>query len=70
VSASSLSLWLRQFRKQGELGLKGEAAPRPGRRLRAPVIEKIVELKRTHRWYGVKRIPVELANILRTIQTS
>ena len=63
VSASSLSLWLRQFRKQGELGLKGEAAPRPGRRLPAPVIEKIVELKRSHRWYGVKRISDSLKRL-------
>jgi len=42
VSISSLWLWVRRYRKEGEAGLRREAAPRPGRRLPAAVAEKIV----------------------------
>jgi transposase InsO family protein len=56
VSTSSLGTWLRQYRKDGEMGLRQQAAPRPGRRLPRPVIEKIIEMKRGNPWYGVKRI--------------
>jgi transposase-like protein len=44
VSTSSLTLWLRRYRKEGEMGLRRQASPRPGRRLPRPVIDKIVEL--------------------------
>ncbi len=56
VGISSLYLWLRQYRKNGELGLKGQTAPRKGRRLPGPVVAKILELKRANHLFGVQRI--------------
>ena len=56
VSISSLWLWVRRYRKEGEAGLRREAAPRPGRRLPAAVAEKIVEVKQANGDYGVRRI--------------
>jgi len=56
VSGSSLALWVRSYRKEGEMGLRRESSPRPGRRLPKPVIEKIIDMKRGNPWYGVKRI--------------
>lgn len=56
VSTSSLGTWLRAYRLNGVAGLEGQRAPRPGRRLPGPVVAKILELKRRHHWYGVKRI--------------
>jgi transposase InsO family protein len=56
IGSSSLGTWLRQYRKEGEAGLRRKAAPRPGRRLPAAVTEKIVEVKRAHAQFGVKRI--------------
>jgi transposase InsO family protein len=56
VCVSTLSSWVIRYRKEGELGLRGQAAPRPGRRLPAPVTEKILELKRANRLFGVQRI--------------
>ena len=56
VSTTSLGVWLRQYREEGETGLRRQAPPRPGRRLAKPVIEKIIEMKRGNPWYGVKRI--------------
>jgi transposase InsO family protein len=56
VSGSSLAVWVRAYRKDGEMGLRQQASPRPGRRLPRPVVEKIIEMKRGNPWYGVKRI--------------
>ena len=56
VSPSSLGAWLAEYRKRGEVGLKRESAPRPGRRLPGAVVDKIVELKRGNPFFGVKRI--------------
>jgi transposase InsO family protein len=56
VSTSSLGMWLRDYRSEGEMGLRRQASPRPGRRLPRPVKEKIVELKRKNPFFGVKRI--------------
>jgi len=56
VSTSSLGTWLRQYRKEGEIGLRRQASPRPGRRLPRPVKEKILEMKRGNPFFGVKRI--------------
>ena len=56
VPMSTLFVCLRQHQKNGEIGLQGQTAPRPGRRLPGPVIDKIIELKREHRWFGVQRI--------------
>jgi transposase-like protein len=41
VSTSSLGTWLRDYRKEGEMGLRRQASPRPGRPLPRPVKEKI-----------------------------
>jgi len=56
VSVSSLMTWCRRYRENGEMGLRREATPRPGRRLARPVIDKILELKRGNPLFGVKRI--------------
>jgi len=56
VSGSSLAVWVRAYRQEGEMGLRRQASPRPGRRLPKPVVEKIIEMKRGNPWYGVKRI--------------
>ena len=49
VCASTLYVWQRQYRKNGEQGLRG-------RRLPGPVVAKILELKRANRLFGVQRI--------------
>jgi len=56
VSTSSLGAWLAQYRKEGEMGLRRESSPRPGRRLPGPVREKILEMKKGNPFFGVKRI--------------
>jgi transposase InsO family protein len=56
VSTSSLALWVRAFRKDGEMGLRRESSPRPGRRLPRPVVERILEMKRGNPIFGVKKI--------------
>jgi transposase InsO family protein len=56
VSISSLADWVRAYREQGEAGLRRKSSPQQGRRLPSAVAEKILELKRQHRWYGVKKI--------------
>ena len=56
VGVTTLSVWVRAYRLHGEAGLQGQRAPRPGRRLPAAITEKILQLKRANRWYGVKRI--------------
>jgi transposase InsO family protein len=56
VSTTSLGVWLRQYRQEGEMGLRRQAPPRPGRRLARPVVERILEMKRKNPWFGVKRI--------------
>ena len=56
VGTTTLDTWLRSYRENGEAGLQGQTAPRPGRRLPEAITEKIVQLKQNNRWYGVKRI--------------
>jgi len=56
VSISSLGVWVRDYRKDGEAGLRRQTAPRPGRRLPSAVTEQIVALKKEHRLFGVKKI--------------
>jgi len=56
VSTTSLGVWLRQYKEEGEMGLRRESWPPPGRRLPGPVREKIVEMKRGNPFFGVKRI--------------
>src|SRR5882672_11456395 len=56
VSTSSLAVWVRDYRKEGEAGLRRKPVPQQGRRLPPAVAEKIVELKRANRLFGVKKI--------------
>ena len=63
VSPSTLSAWVQAYQAQGEAGLQGQTAPRPGRRLPAAITEKILQLKRANRWYGVKRIALTLRRL-------
>jgi transposase InsO family protein len=56
VSESSLTVWVRHYRREGEMGLRRQASPRPGRRLARPVVEKILELKKGNPFFGVKKI--------------
>jgi transposase InsO family protein len=56
IHKMTLHHWVKAYQERGEAGLYREASPRPGRRLPEAVREKIVELKRRNRWYGVKRI--------------
>ncbi len=56
VSTSSLAKWTKRYREQGEMGLRRESTPRPGRRLPGPVKAKILEMKRGNPFFGVKRI--------------
>jgi transposase InsO family protein len=56
MSTSSLAKWTKRYREEGEMGLRREATPRPGRRLPRPVIDKILELKRGNPFFGVKKI--------------
>ena len=60
MSTSILSSWLRTYRELGEQGLRSTPPPGGGgggvRKLPAPVVEKIIELKRENPWWGIKRI--------------
>ena len=60
MGTSTLSMWLREYRKYGEQGLRSTPPPGGGgggvRKLPAPVVEKIIELKRENPWWGIKRI--------------
>ncbi len=56
IAVSTISMWVGLYRRNGEMGLRQKTAPRPGRRLARPVIEKILEMKRGNPFFGVKRI--------------
>jgi transposase InsO family protein len=56
VPVSTISGWVRRYRREGEAGLEPAAPPRGGSRLAPAVREKIIELKRETPWHGVKRI--------------
>ena len=60
MGSSSLSYWLKAYREQGEQALRGTPPPGGGgggaRKLPAPVVEKILDLKRQNPWWGIKRI--------------
>jgi transposase InsO family protein len=66
VSESSLGLWISQFRKAGEAGLKGAAgSPKSGRaQIPAAVKSVIVETKQKEPTWGVTRISQFLHRIL------
>jgi transposase InsO family protein len=56
ISKSSLGNWLQAYRLGGEAGLQpGVPDPRQDR-LPAPITDKIIELKREHPTFGIKRI--------------
>jgi len=55
VSGETIGRWVRDYRREGEAGLSTK--PRgQGRRLPAPVRQKIVELKKAEPLFGIKRI--------------
>jgi transposase InsO family protein len=56
ISISCLNKWLRQYRAEGEEGLKNRHPDGSGRKLPTPVIEKILELKKEEPARGIKRI--------------
>ena len=61
MGTSSLAVWLRDYRKHGEAGLRGwgrrgQAAPESRARLPVPVREKILELKAQNPRWGIKHI--------------
>jgi transposase InsO family protein len=60
MGSSSLAVWLKAYREQGEQGLRGTPPTGGGgggaRKLPAPVVEKILDLKRQNPWWGIKRI--------------
>lgn len=56
VSSSTLAVWVRDYRKEGEGGLRRKPSPQQGRRLAPAIVEKIIALKKANRWFGVKRI--------------
>lgn len=61
MGTSTLSVWLRDYRKHGEAGLRGSVPPGAGgaesrARLPLPVREKILELKEQNPRWGIKHI--------------
>ena len=56
IAVSTISMWVGLYRRNGEMGLRQKTAPRPGRRLPRPVIDKILEMKRGNPFFGVKKI--------------
>jgi transposase InsO family protein len=56
VSDSAIKIWVTNYRKHGEAGLKSSRKPMGVKRLPEAVTEKIVELKRENAGFGVKRI--------------
>ncbi len=63
VPVSTLSHWVRRYRREGEAGLEPAGPPRGASRLASAVREKIVALKRETPWHGVKRISQLLRRI-------
>jgi transposase InsO family protein len=56
VSKSSLGLWLQAYRLGGEAGLQPVEKAGRQARLPVPITDKIIELKREHPAFGIKRI--------------
>lgn len=61
MSKNTLGAWLRVYRARGEEGLRSLPPPGGGggsqrARLPSPVTKKILELKRTNPWWGIKLI--------------
>src|SRR5512147_1706936 len=65
VGVSSIALWLRAYRAQGEAGLQGKLTQRPPRPQVAPAVkQKVVALKRRHPDFGIQKISQFLRRIL------
>ena len=66
VGRSTLSKWVRLYRDQGEAGLKSKSAgpSRPRPKVAAAVKTKVVELKRRHPDFGIKKISQFLRRVL------
>jgi transposase InsO family protein len=56
VGRSSLLRWIRAYRKHGEASLEPRSGGSRKKRLPEPVHKKIVELKKSHPLFGIKRI--------------
>ncbi len=56
VSVSTIFGWVNSYRTLGEAGLQDGQSSRKSRRLPLPVREKIIEVKKENKTYGVKRI--------------
>ena len=55
VSGETIGRWVRAYRREGQAGLATRYRGK-GRRLPAPVKEKIIELKKSEPLFGIKRI--------------
>src|SRR5512143_2259976 len=65
VGVSSIALWLRAYRAQGEAGLQGKLTQRPPRPQGAPAVkQKVVALKRRHPDLGIQKISQFLRRVL------
>src|SRR5512143_2968417 len=65
VGVSSIALWLRAYRAQGEAGLQGKLTQRPPRPQVAPAVkQKVVALKRRHPDLGIQKISQFLRRVL------
>ena len=56
VSKSSLGNWLKAYRLGGEAGLESSQTAERQARMPVPITDKIIELKREHPAFGIKRI--------------
>jgi transposase InsO family protein len=63
ISKSSLVLWLRAYKKDGEAGLRCPYVGTRTARLPAPITDKILELKRQNPTFGIKRISQVLRRV-------
>lgn len=56
MSKNMVSIWLRQYRLEGEAGLQPRTSGPRKARLPAPITDKIIELKQQNPTFGIKRI--------------
>jgi len=64
VERATIFAWVKRYRQEGEEGLKDRApGPRRGRKLAAAVVAKIVEVKKEHPGFGVRRIAQVLKRV-------
>ncbi len=65
VALSSLGLWIKRYRQEGEAGLRDKpmGSPAGKKKLPEPVTEKIVEIKKEQPSWGVKKIAQALGRL-------